>query len=131
MALTQFLTKTRGSEVTTMYDDIDLSEEFGEPEASVLPLLEAAFGADTLPADLDLNRLINVALDPATPAPEGDLIPEPAPEFEQPEPEVSLDPEDAPQIADDLGAPAEDYSDPNSQAEDFIDLGDQDPEVEL
>lgn len=47
-------------------------------DTAILPPLEKVFGAEASAADIDLAAMLEVAFDPATPAPEGDLIPDPA-----------------------------------------------------
>lgn len=62
-----------------MSQDIDLSAEFDDDPASqaVLPDLSELYGADAAPSDEDFQHMLDVAMDPSTPAPDFD-IPDPA-----------------------------------------------------
>ncbi|MEJ5928687.1 hypothetical protein WG915_08675 [Corynebacterium sp. H128] len=66
-----------------MTNDIDLAADFAddppEVESPILPPLTELYGDEALPADLDFDAMIATAVDPATPPPAGDLIPESEP----------------------------------------------------
>lgn len=52
-----------------------MSEFESAPDSAVLPPLEEVFGEDAV-ADVDLAAMLEIAFDPSTPDPDGDLVPD-------------------------------------------------------
>ncbi|MDU0479806.1 hypothetical protein QVA66_11250 [Staphylococcus chromogenes] len=113
-----------------MSTDIDLSEDFADDfpgeESPVLPALDRVYGEDALPEDLDFDAMLDIATSPDTPAPEGDLIPEP--DAYQQQPEDAFDPTLEPDYAPDLGHDADAASDPTDDYGSYDDVAGHSPD---